>query len=109
MKHYRSPGVPKGLTLISFVIIIAGGSGLLRVDAGAAVITQGPPMTARAFGDGHKNGNGKFNKNDFSYNSPTIQRGLQNVSNQNIGGNNNTQMSFCSKKKLRFCKITQRL
>lgn len=53
-------------------------------------------------------GNGKFIKNSFSIESPTVQRGIQNISNTAIGGRNPTQAAFC-KRKFRHCRIVQRI
>lgn len=67
-------------------------------------------------GDGHgkfnhvsiRSGNGKFNKNYSTVLSPTVNRGLQQVSNTNVSGVTNTQVGFC-RKRHRYCKISQRL
>ncbi len=54
-----------------------------------------------------RTGNGKCNKNtSVSINSPTIQRGVQQVS--NTGESNNTQSALC-RKRGRGCKIFQRI
>lgn len=75
-------------------------------DADAATVPAGEWP-----GDGivvTHNGNGKLNKNDFSVNSPSNIRGIQNLSSQNIGGQNLTQHALC-KRKFRHCRIVQRL
>jgi hypothetical protein len=51
------------------------------------------------------NGNGSFNHNAFSINSPTTNRGRQIGSNANAGGINSTRNAFC--KKVRLCRIHQ--
>lgn len=55
-----------------------------------------------------RSGNGKFNKDNSSVLSPTINRGVQQVSNTNVSGRTITQVAFCWKKR-HFCKISQRL
>lgn len=53
-------------------------------------------------------GNGKFNKNSLSVNSPSVIRGNQNITNQNIGGQTATQNSIC-RRWFRHCRINQRM
>lgn len=55
-----------------------------------------------------RSGNGRFNKNYATVFSPTVNRGLQQVSNTNISGQTPTQVAFC-KRRHRICNISQRL
>jgi hypothetical protein len=80
------------LTWISLVLLVVGG------NAG----------TAHAGGNGHNNGNGTHNKTTISYDSPTINHGIQHVTDSNAGGNAVTQNAFC-KKRVRLCKIREHL
>jgi hypothetical protein len=101
------------LTLTAFVIVISGA--IASPQASALTIYQGSKAII-VTGDGgdsyghisQRNGNGKFNKNYSTVNSPTVNRGLQQVSNTNLSGQTNTQVAFC-RKKHRVCKISQRL
>jgi hypothetical protein len=55
-----------------------------------------------------RSGNGKLNKNIFAVNDPSLIRGHQNVSNQNIGGQTATQNAICKWRRT-HCKISQRM
>lgn len=57
--------------------------------------------------DHYGSGNGRHNHTDVSVNSPTINRGIQHVTNTNVDGNTVTQASFC-KGMFRRCRINQR-
>src|SRR3954454_14073144 len=48
-------------------------------------------------------GNGKFNKNYSAVIAPTINKGLQQISNTNVSGSTTTQTAIC--KRHRVCKI----
>jgi hypothetical protein len=119
--HYgKSPLVgavinARRLTLTVLVIVISGAIASPQVSANALAIRQGS-LANVVTGDGRGNcghicvrsGNGKFNRNYSTVHSPTINRGLQQVSNTNVSGKTNTQVAFC-KKKHRVCKIYQKL
>jgi hypothetical protein len=88
---------------------------------GSPANAEAPPMRpdASAFvthGDGHghagririRSGNGRFNRNYSTVLSPTINRGLQQVSNTNVSGRTSTLVGFCTKRQ-RICKIHQRI
>jgi hypothetical protein len=64
--------------------------------------------SAHAWGNGHNNGNGTHNKTTISYDSPTINHGIQHVTASNAGGNAVVQNAFC-KKRVRLCKIREHL
>jgi hypothetical protein len=91
--------------------------GILRVALVllvAVVVVDGLPLTARAAlwsggggGGGNSTGNGRHNRNSISINSPEFNRGIQHITNTNVGGGNNTQASFCQKR-FRHCRISQR-
>ncbi|MFB9833789.1 hypothetical protein [Actinoallomurus acaciae] len=53
-------------------------------------------------------GNGRFNKNSFDVNDPSVIRGNQNITNQNIGGQTATQNAIC-KRWFRHCRINERM
>ncbi|GLX00601.1 hypothetical protein Misp02_46870 [Microtetraspora sp. NBRC 16547] len=70
-----------------------------------------PVAWVTTLAEGHgpvvRTGNGKCNKNvSVSVHSPTIQHGVQQVS--NTGEGNNAQTALC-RKRGRACKIRQRL
>jgi hypothetical protein len=67
--------------------------------AGAAVVADG--------GGASRIGNGKFNKNSISINSPEENHGIQHMTNTLAGGNANNQAGFC-KWRFRHCRISQR-
>ena len=77
----------------------------------AVVVVGGVPLRAHAAlgsDGGVAVGNGRHNRNSVSINSPEfINRGIQHVTNTNVGGGNNTQASFCQKR-FRHCRISQR-
>ncbi len=77
------------LTSISLVLLVVGAG------------------TRTAYAGDH-NGNGRHNRNSFAYNSPTINHGIQHVTNSNVGGNTASQSAFC-KKWVRTCRIKERL
>ncbi len=81
-------------------------------SADAAVPRGGSGGGATIYGGGggtvNNSGNGKFNRNSFAVNDPTVTRGNQVVNNQNIGGQNPTQNSLC-KHRFRHCWIHQHL
>ena len=94
-------------TLASVAVVVATVSASPVIDADAAM------TPTRGWSDGSDssvshNGNGKFNRNNFSVNSPSFPRGNQHIFNQNIGGQNPSQAALC-KRKFRHCKIVQRL
>jgi hypothetical protein len=77
----------------------------------AAVGVAGVPLRARAAlvsdGGGNVVGNGRHNRVSVTVNSPEFNRGIQHVTNTNVGGGNNTQAAFCQKW-FRHCRISQR-
>jgi hypothetical protein len=101
------------LTLTALVIVISGVLASPQASANALAIHQGSLANAIT-GDGHgshislRSGNGKFNRNYSTVQSPTVNRGFQQVSNTNVSGTTNTQVAFC-RKKHRVCKIYQKL
>jgi K+-transporting ATPase A subunit len=74
----------------------------------AAAGGVGPVAHASAMGHFGGNGNGKFNHNSISINSPTNIKGIQNVSNTVVSGSSPTQAALC-KKRFHHCRIVQRL
>lgn len=76
----------------------------------AVVVAGGMPLRARAalVSDDFHTGNGRHNRNSVSVNSPSFDRGIQNITNTTAGGNSVAQAAFC-KKKVRNCRISQRL
>ena len=54
------------------------------------------------------NGSGRFVKNNLAVNSPTFARGNQHLFNQNVGGQNPSQLALC-KRKVRGCRLIQRM
>jgi hypothetical protein len=54
------------------------------------------------------NGNGSFNRNNFSVNSPSFARGNQHIFNQIMGGKNPIQASLCQRR-FHHCRIRQRM
>lgn len=112
MAHHRIARLPSRMVrdaLASLAVVITAVAAAPAIDANAAT------PTGRWSGSGHGNhnfvghiGNGKFNKNNFSINSPTFVRGSQEISNQNIGGQNPTQAVLC-KRKFRHCRVVQRI
>jgi hypothetical protein len=78
----------------------------------AVVVVGGVPLTARAAlgfdGGGNVVGNGRHNRVALTINSPEFSHGIQHIGNENAGGGNNTQAALC-KKKVRRCRISQRL
>jgi hypothetical protein len=75
----------------------------------AVMVVGGMPVHARAalVSDGDGVGNGRHNRNSVTVHSPQFNRGIQHVTNTNVGGVNNTQVSFC-KGRFRHCWISQR-
>jgi hypothetical protein len=71
---------------------------LALVGAGASQVT--------AYAGG--NGNGRGNINQFTINSPVINRGIQHSNDGNIFTKDVRQTAFC-KKRLRHCKIIQKI
>jgi hypothetical protein len=105
---------PQRLTLTALVIVISGASASPQASANAVTPTQA--WATIVTGDSSHNsgtisdrtGNGKHNKSSATVLSPTINNGVQQVSNTNVSGSTNTQVAFC-KKKARICKIHQKL
>lgn len=103
------------LTLIAVAIVVSGAIASPQVSANALTVRQEARATVIA-GHGHGNsgrisvrsGNGRHNKNYSTVLSPTVNRGLQQVSNTNVSGRTNTQVAFC-RKKHRVCRISQKL
>jgi hypothetical protein len=96
-----------------YLLFLIAGIGMLPLfSANASAVSRGamqsPNLRADELNvDGH-NGNGKHNRNTFTTNSPTFNRGIQHVSHSNAGGINNIQAGFC-KKTLRRCKTIQKV
>ncbi|MGI5224519.1 hypothetical protein [Actinoallomurus sp. CA-142502] len=78
--------------------------------ANAAMTPTGEGSGHGQWNGGHVSGvgNGKFNKNDLSVNSPSFVNGNQHVFNQNVGGQAATQNVICKWRHTR-CKINQRM
>lgn len=103
----------------AFVVVTSGAIAAPHANANtntkAPAIREGVGMTLVA-GDGQgdsnyikvRAGNGKLNRTYATVLSPTVNRGIQQVSNTNISGTTNDQVAFCHKKH-RFCKIRQRI
>jgi hypothetical protein len=104
------------LALTTLVIVISGTSALPQASASAAAIPRGSWATLASGGDNSHNkshiilhiGNGKNNRASNTLLSPTINHGLQQISNTNVSGSTNTQAAFC-KKKTHVCRISQKL
>ncbi|MGH3374164.1 MAG: hypothetical protein ACRDP6_05455 [Actinoallomurus sp.] len=75
----------------------------------ALMVVGGMPVRVRAalVSDGDGIGNGRHNRNSVNVHSPEYNRGIQHITNTNVGGMNNTQASFC-KWRFRHCRISQR-
>ncbi len=85
------------------------GPACLGIMLAAGVITA-PHANAMPFGhhaDGNQIGNGRFNRNSVSINSPSRQTGPQQVSNQNVGGISTVHNALC--KRHRYCSIRQKI
>ena len=99
------------LTLAALVIVIAGATAWSPASAGVGATRQGSLATISAGDHGPinvRNGNGRRNKSYSAVLSPTITRGVQQVSVTNVNGATNTQNAAC-KKRQRNCKIIQKL
>lgn len=72
------------------------------------VVVGGTPVRAHAAPrfDHHGTGNGRHNRINITANSPTINHGIQDVTNTNVDGNTVTQASFC-KGRFRHCRFFQ--
>ena len=95
------------LTTAMLVIVVSGA--MASPQASASTVGTFVGMTA-ASADAHgpvHNGNGIKNKNYSAVNSPTIQRGAQNVS-VSISGTTNTQSAIC-KRGRHSCNICQKI
>ncbi|WP_329247102.1 hypothetical protein OG417_52915 [Actinoallomurus sp. NBC_01490] len=114
MSHHRAPGpfirMARGALVATAIVApvaltpATGASAALtptRGGGGAGSADRNHTIISRS-------GNGKFNKNIFAVNDPSIIRGHQNVSNQNIGGQTATQNAICKWKRT-HCKINQRM
>ncbi|WP_345351223.1 hypothetical protein [Actinoallomurus liliacearum] len=110
---------PRNGRILALAVLLCGVSGVLapaQARASQAAIGRVERMGALPRGDGHGKwvrvamhvGNGKFNKNYTTVLSPTVNRGLQQVSNTNVSGRTNTQVAFC-RKRHRICRISQRM
>ncbi len=104
-------------TLVFAALICGISGGIMPGQARASEPETGRNVAMGIrMGDGHgkyirvtmTTGNGRFNKTYSTVFSPTVNRGLQQVSNTNVSGKTNTQVGFC-RKKHRVCKISQRL
>lgn len=101
-RHVRNVGVR---------LIVPGAFAVAAWSVGGMSPAVAAVITDHHTNDGHialNTGNGKFNKNYSTVLSPTVNRGLQQVSNTNISGKTTTQVAFC-KKKVHVCHISQRL
>lgn len=109
--HRRPRGNARLLTLTALLIVIVGGETSLGAGTDAATLSSRSTATL-PYDHGRPGhggiGNGWHNKNDVTINSPSLQRGIQNISNGNVGGIHNIQSSFC-KRRFRFCHIHQRM
>ncbi|MGI5493429.1 hypothetical protein [Microtetraspora malaysiensis] len=111
VKKSHAPSIRDALRLTPLVtaVAIAGAVVWPQGRADATAISPAGWVTTMAYGHGPvvHTGNGRRNKNfSSSVNSPTIQRGVQNVS--STAENANTQSAFC-KKGWRVCRIKQRI
>ncbi|WP_067136039.1 hypothetical protein [Microtetraspora malaysiensis] len=107
--HAPSTRAALRLAPLATAVAIAGAVAWPQGSAEAAAIRPAAWVATLAYGHGPvvNTGNGKRNKNYApSINSPTIQRGVQNVS--STSESTNTQSAFC-KKGRRVCRIKQRL
>jgi hypothetical protein len=59
-------------------------------------------------GGAGNSGNGKYNRNSFIVNSPSISRDIQHIRNVNVDGNTVTAAAIC-KRPARRCTIIQKL
>lgn len=107
--HARA--ILRALTPATLVLALCGG-----VAAPYALATRRAAMASVVTGDGQGDsnrvilhtGNGKFNRNYASVLSPTVNRGLQQISSTNVSGRTVNQVALCHRKH-RFCKISQHL
>jgi hypothetical protein len=99
------------MALVGIVSVVAAG-GTMTGAAASAIPRLGrkiPISDHNTAGPASGNsGNGKFNKNSLSINSPNFLHGIQNIQNTTVSGTTPTQAAIC-KKKFRHCRITQRL
>lgn len=81
--------------VLAAALPVAHSRPVVRLDSSTAVLA------------GHKNtiGNGSYNHNAVSINSPTRNKGPVATSNANAGGRTSTRAGFCKKK--RHCLIIQ--
>jgi hypothetical protein len=117
MTHERSetPYVGKNArlpNLATIAVLFGGCSALLSVGANAAALPRHTIVTmaegANRLPWGDNDGNGKHNRTSISVNSPTINRGIQHITNITVSGSTNTQASFC-RRKFHHCRINQKL
>jgi hypothetical protein len=91
-------------TLTALMILIAGVGAPLQVSANAALVSDnnhGDGITHSSIGDG------KYNSNAVTANSPIFDRGFQHIGNNNAGGSSVSQIASC-KKMYPACRISQR-
>jgi hypothetical protein len=91
-------------TLTALMILITGVGVPLQVSANAALVSDnnhGGGITNSSIGDG------KYNANAVTANSPIFDRGFQHIGNNNAGGSSVSQTASC-KKKFPVCRISQR-
>jgi hypothetical protein len=94
----------------------------VAIACGLAVQCHGPAALAaqplRSHGSDHNThngslyervGNGKFNTNQTTVNSPVILRGIQHSANGVVNGNLAVQGAICKRKKWRNCRIIQKI
>ncbi|MFF3670617.1 hypothetical protein [Microtetraspora malaysiensis] len=112
MEKSQAPSICAALRLapLATAVAIAGAVAWPQGSADAAAIRPAAWVTTLAYDHGPivvRTGNGRRNKNFApSVNSPTFQRGVQNVSSNSES--TNTQSASC-KKGWRVCRIKQRL
>jgi hypothetical protein len=113
MAHHRTPGpliwTARGVLVAAATVVAVALAPATGVSA--AMVPAGGSGSGSAQGDSSvisRVGNGKFNKNSFSVNSPSLIRGHQNITNQNIGGQTATQNAIC-RRWFRHCRINQRM
>jgi hypothetical protein len=113
MAHHRTTGRARRRVLTS-VTVAALAIMVPPVTSADAAVPRGGSGGGSTSNHGSgggaivNSGNGKFNRNSFDVNDPTVTRGNQVVNNQNIGGQNPTQNSLC-KHRFRHCWIHQHL
>jgi hypothetical protein len=84
---------------------------LLATPARAAPLSHshGPDHSAQNGSVQERAGNGKYNNNQITINSPVFNRGIQHSDNGIVNGNIAVQGAICKRKKYRHCRIVQKI